>query len=103
MVAPVHQASVFELYIRLITLIIRFKLTIYSLLHGEERLHLANVCCVNSRRVAEISLLLFRLLRQNVTVESMLSLDFTRSGKSKSFFGTGVRLDLWHLVLLLNY
>ena len=96
-------AADFELFIRLITLIISLLLALNGLLHGEERLHLSYVSRINSRSIAQISLLLFRLLRQNVTVESMLSLDFTRSGKSKSFFGTGVRLDLWHLVLLLNY
>ena len=103
MVAPVRHASVFKLYIRLITLIISLLLALYGLLHGEERLHLSYVGGINNRSIAQISLLLFRLLRQNVAVKSMLSLDFTRSGKSKSFFGTGVRLDLWHLVLLLNY
>ena len=48
--------------------------------------------------MAKVSFLLFRLLGQDVTVKSVLSLDFTRSGKSESFFSTGVSLDLWHLV-----
>ncbi len=47
--------------------------------------------------------MLLGLLSQNVTVESVLSLDFTRSGKSESFFGTGVRLDLWHSYFIFSY
>jgi hypothetical protein len=34
-------------------------------------------------------------------VKSVLSFDFTCSGKSESFFSTGVSLDLWHLVKIL--
>ncbi|KDS29094.1 hypothetical protein M099_0492 [Phocaeicola vulgatus str. 3975 RP4] len=33
-----------------------------------------------------------------MTVKSVLSFDFTCSGKNESFFRTGVSLDLWHLV-----
>jgi hypothetical protein len=31
-------------------------------------------------------------------VKSVLSLDFTCSGKSESFFRTGVSFYLWHLI-----
>lgn len=48
--------------------------------------------------MVEVSFTLLALLGQNVTVISMLSLDFTRSGKSESFFGTGISLCLRHLV-----
>ena len=51
----------------------------------------------------KVSFLLFSFLSQNVTVKSVLSLDFTCSGKSESFFRTGVSLDLWSLVLILNH
>ena len=39
-----------------------------------------------------------------MTVESVLSLDFTCSGKSESFFGTGVSFNFWHFVnyLIIN-
>ena len=46
----------------------------------------------------KVSFLLFSLLSQNMTVKSVLSFDFTCSGKNESFFRTGVSLDLWHLV-----
>jgi hypothetical protein len=36
-----------------------------------------------------------------VTVKSVLSLDFSGSGKSKSFFCTGVRLNFRHLTFVL--
>src|SRR5574344_1293035 len=50
--------------------------------------------------MAKIPFLFFRLLSQNVTVIRMLSFNFTCSGKSKSFFRTGVSLNFWHLVKL---
>ena len=52
--------------------------------------------------MVKVSFTLLALLGQNVTVISMLSLDFTRSGKSESFFGTGISLCLRHLVETLN-
>ena len=67
------------------------------LTHAEEFANLLHVRAVNEGHMVKVALLLLGLLGQNVTVKSMLSFDFTRSGKSESFFGTGVRLDLWHL------
>ena len=55
--------------------------------------------------VVEIPLLLLGLLRENVAVVSVLSLDFSRSGKREALFGTGVGLKLCHFyfIKLLNY
>ena len=53
---------------------------------------------VYQSHVNKISFLLFSLLSQDVTVISMFSLNFTRSGKSESFFGTGVSFNFWHFV-----
>ena len=49
--------------------------------------------------MVEISLLLFGLLRQNVTFIRMFPLDFSCSGKGKPFFGTGISLHFWHFAL----
>ncbi len=46
--------------------------------------------------VSQISLLLFGLLGEDVALVSMLSLNFSRSGKRKTLFRTGVGLHLWH-------
>ena len=50
----------------------------------------------------KVSFTLIALLCQNVAVISMLSLEFTRSGKSESFFGTGISLCFRHFVETLN-
>ena len=46
--------------------------------------------------VIKISLTLLGLLCEDVAVISMLPLDFSRSGKRETLFGTGVGLKLWH-------
>ena len=46
--------------------------------------------------MVEIPLALFGLLGEDVAVVSMLPLDFSRSGKRKTLFGTGVGLELCH-------
>ena len=46
--------------------------------------------------MVEISLLLLGLLGENVAVISVLSLDFSRSGKREALFGTGVGFKLCH-------
>ena len=46
--------------------------------------------------MSEVPLLLFGLFRENVAFVSVFSLDFSRSGKRKALFGTGVGLHFWH-------
>ena len=46
--------------------------------------------------MGQVAFLLFSLLRQNVTLVSVLTLDFTGSGKRETLFCTGVRFYLWH-------
>ena len=53
--------------------------------------------------MGQVAFLLFSLLRQNVTFVSVLTLDFTGSGKRETLFSTGVRFYLWHYVLNLKY
>jgi hypothetical protein len=48
--------------------------------------------------VNQVSFLLLSLLCQDMTVESVMSLNFTCSGKTKSLFGTGISLYFWHFV-----
>lgn len=65
--------------------------------------YLLNVGTIDQCDMIEIALLLFGLLSQNMTMISMLSFNFTRSGKSESFFGTGISLNFWHFLCILNY
>jgi len=55
---------------------------------------------INNRNMSEVAFLLFSLLRENVTFVSVLTLDFTSSGKRKTLFGTGVSFYLWHFLKL---
>ena len=48
--------------------------------------------------MAEVALLLLRLFGENVAVESVLSLDLTRSGEGKALLSTGISLYLRHLL-----
>ncbi len=52
---------------------------------------------VKDCEVVKIPFLLLGLLGENVAVISMSSLDFSRSGKRKALFCTGIGLKLCHL------
>ena len=67
----------------------------------QEFLYLFYVSAVNQSHMDEVSLLLLGLLRQDVAVVSVLSLDLTCSGKGKPFFGTGISLYFWHFFVYL--
>ena len=49
----------------------------------------------------QVSLLLLCLLSQNVTVVSVMTLDFTCSGEAETLLGSGVCLYFWHCFLFL--
>ena len=51
----------------------------------------------NQARVAKVTLLLLGLLRENVTVESVLSLDLTGSGERETLLSTRISLYFRHL------
>ena len=51
----------------------------------------------NQARVAKVTLLLLGLLRENVTVESVLSLDLTGSGERETLLSAGISLYFRHL------
>ena len=57
---------------------------------------------MNKCEVIKISFLLLGLLGENVAVISVFSLDFSRSGKRETLFGTGVGLKLCHCFDKLN-
>ena len=50
----------------------------------------------------KISLALLGLLGEDVAVVSVLPLDFSRSGKRETLFGTGVGLKLCHFTKIFN-
>jgi len=65
----------------------------------EQCLDTVHVRFMNKTCLRQISLLLFGLLRQNVTFVRMLPLDFSCSGKGEPLFGTGISLNFWHFAL----
>jgi hypothetical protein len=46
--------------------------------------------------LVEIPFAAIRLFSKNVTFEGLLMCDLAGAGYFKSFFGTGVRFNLWH-------
>ena len=71
--------------------------TAERLTHAEK---FANFLFVNLSYEAslnEVALLLLGLLRENVTVESVLSLDLTRSGERETLLSAGISLYFRHL------
>ena len=74
-------------------------LIVENLTEAEEFAYLTLVRAVNEGNVVEVALLLFRFLRQNVRVVSVMSLDLTCSGELETLFCAGVRLYFWHFLL----
>ena len=70
----------------------------FWLSHAEQFAYLLNVGGVNETHVAEVALLLLRLFGENVAVESVLSLDLTRSGECETLLRAGISLYLRHLL-----
>ena len=54
---------------------------------------------MNEANVYEVTLLLLSLLRENVTVESVLSLDLTGSGERETLLSTRISLYFRHLLV----
>lgn len=67
------------------------------LAHAEQFANLLYVSAVNETNVYEVTLLLLSLLRENVTVESVLSLDLTGSGEGETLLSTRISLYFRHL------
>jgi hypothetical protein len=73
-----------------------FKNSIYSLLHDQHQLHIADIGTVDRSPVTQITFALGTFFSQNVAFVSMFSFDFSCSGKSEPFFGTGIGFHFWH-------
>ena len=72
----------------------------HELFHCQQCLNAVYVRFVNKTRMSKISLLLFGLLRKNMTFIRMFPLDFSCSGKGEPLFGTGISLHFWHFAVL---
>ena len=70
-----------------------------DLAHAEQFAYLLYVRIVNEANVNEVTLLLLSLLRENVTVESVLSLDLTGSGERETLLSTRISLYFRHLLV----
>lgn len=71
---------------------------IKRLAEAEELAYLTNVCSVNDGYVVKVALLLLGLLRQDVAVISVMSLDLTCARQRKTLLGAGVGLYFWHFL-----
>ena len=71
-------------------------------LHYKKFLYSLDINTVNKCEMVKISLLLLGLLGEDVAVVSVLPLDFSRSGKRETLFGTGVGLKLCHFTKIFN-
>lgn len=70
-----------------------------DLAHAKQFAYLLHVRIVNEANVYEVTLLLLSLLRENVTVESVLSLDLTGSGERETLLSTRISLYFRHLLV----
>lgn len=65
-------------------------------LSAELLLDACDIRLVDGSCVCQVALLLGRFLRQDVTLESVLPLDFSRSSKLEAFLGACFGLHLRH-------
>ena len=71
---------------------------IRGLAEAEELLNFAFVDLVNGSEVGEVTLLLLRLLGQDVTLEGVFALDLTRASERETLLSAGVCLQLRHFL-----
>ena len=62
--------------------------------------YLFHVGLDDDSRMVEVSLLLLRLLRENVTVISVLSFQLSCSGELEAFLRAGICLNFWHFLFV---
>lgn len=67
---------------------------------AEEFLYFAYVHLVHSSEVGEVTLLLLRLLREDVTLEGMFALDLPRASERETLLSAGVCLQLRHFLFV---
>ena len=67
-----------------------------STLGKQHAFHAGLVVAAHEGRVVEVALLCRLLLGQDVTVVSMLALDFAGAGEGETLFGSGFGFHSWH-------
>lgn len=67
---------------------------------AEEFLYFAYVHLVHSSEVGEVTLLLLRLLREDVALEGMFALDLPRASERETLLSAGVCLQLRHFLFV---
>lgn len=67
----------------------------------EQVANLFHVCAGNQRGVVQNALALLRLLRQDVAVISVLTLDLSRAGEREALLGRGIGLYFRHFFMYL--
>ncbi len=68
----------------------------FGFLKSEHILYSLHIGAVNDGGIRQVSFPLLRLLRQNVTFVSVLSLELSRAGERKTFLRTGLAFHFWH-------
>lgn len=66
------------------------------LFHAQLQFDVRLIGAVNQSCMRQVSLLLFRFLRENVAFESVFSLDLTASSDRESLLRTGFSFHFWH-------
>ena len=69
------------------------------ILHTKQLLHVIAVSLAHESSFSQCTLTVSSFLCQNVTLERMLTLDFTRSSKSETLLCAGIGFHLWHNAL----
>ena len=94
--------ATFDYVLFRLTIRLNFLLITYWILTESETIeHLLAVCLHDNRAVIKISLLLLRLLSQNVTVISVLTLDLACSSKRETLLCSGLSFNFWHFFMYL--
>jgi len=63
---------------------------------GELTLDVFHIGLVDQCGMCQSTLAIFRFLGQDVTLERVLSLDFTRTGQLETLLGRGLGFHFWH-------
>ena len=71
-------------------------ITLTMILLCQHLFYSCGISTINNGSMRKITLLLFGLLSQNMTLEGMLPFHFTGGSQGEPFLGTGFRFHLWH-------
>lgn len=73
-----------------------FSILLFDLLGEKHTFYAFLVVNAHESGVVEVAFLRGLFLSQDVTVESMLSLDFAGAGEVETLLGSGLGLHFWH-------